>query len=191
MPTNEQKRGYIARPGPRFANRSTQPDGRNCGLVRREHHNSRQRSSERYFSSACRSDQPRPATEPEPEKPTPPVSIKKSIADDFLISMGDGKKYKSLKRHLSGRGLTPSSTARSGDCPRTILWLLLPIPPTFGARQGPRPRAEKGRGSHRRSCSEEPVQAESGGSGRSCVAGILTGWGRPSRSSHLQSGVGT
>jgi predicted transcriptional regulator len=44
---------------------------------------------------------------PEPEKLTPPVSIRKSIGDDFLISMEDGRRYKSLKRHLAGRGLTP------------------------------------------------------------------------------------
>ena len=30
----------------------------------------------------------------------PAVSIKKSITPDFLISLEDGKKYKSLKRHL-------------------------------------------------------------------------------------------
>jgi len=35
-----------------------------------------------------------------PEKLAPAVSIKKSITPDFLISLEDGKKYKSLKRHL-------------------------------------------------------------------------------------------
>jgi predicted transcriptional regulator len=34
----------------------------------------------------------------EPQKPF--VSIKKSVTPDFLISLEDGKKYKSLKRHL-------------------------------------------------------------------------------------------
>ncbi len=43
----------------------------------------------------------------EPEKPTPPVPIKKSITPDYLISLEDGKRYKSLRRHLKGRGLTP------------------------------------------------------------------------------------
>jgi predicted transcriptional regulator len=42
-----------------------------------------------------------------PEKRQPPVPIKKSITPDFLISLEDGKRYKSLKRHLKGRGLTP------------------------------------------------------------------------------------
>ena len=43
----------------------------------------------------------------EPEKREPPVSIKKSITPDFLISMEDGRRYKTLRRHLAGRGLTP------------------------------------------------------------------------------------
>ena len=41
-------------------------------------------------------------------RPTPPVSIKKSITPDYLISLEDGRRYKSLKRHLSGRGLSPA-----------------------------------------------------------------------------------
>src|SRR5918993_2434777 len=43
----------------------------------------------------------------EPEKRQPPVSIKKSLTPEFLISLEDGRPYKSLKRHLTGRGLTP------------------------------------------------------------------------------------
>lgn len=45
---------------------------------------------------------------PEPEKLVPLVPIKKSITPDYLISLEDGRRYKSLKRHLSGRGLTPA-----------------------------------------------------------------------------------
>ena len=45
---------------------------------------------------------------PEPEKLTPIVPIKKTITPDYLISLEDGRRYKSLKRHLSGRGLTPA-----------------------------------------------------------------------------------
>ncbi len=33
-----------------------------------------------------------------PAKLEPPVSIKKSVTDDYLISMEDGRQYKSLKR---------------------------------------------------------------------------------------------
>lgn len=35
------------------------------------------------------------------------AEIRKSIGADSLISFEDGKGYQSLKRHLSGRGLTP------------------------------------------------------------------------------------
>lgn len=38
----------------------------------------------------------------------PPVSIKRSITPDYLISLEDGKQYKSLKRHLAGKGLSPA-----------------------------------------------------------------------------------
>jgi predicted transcriptional regulator len=49
-------------------------------------------------------------TEPAPvaDKRVPPVSIRKSVTPDFLVSLEDGRQYKSLKRHLAGRGLTPS-----------------------------------------------------------------------------------
>ncbi|MBA4223376.1 MAG: transcriptional regulator, partial [Methylobacterium sp.] len=40
-----------------------------------------------------------PAPAPE-EKAVPAVSIKKSISPDYLICLEDGKKFKSLKRHL-------------------------------------------------------------------------------------------
>lgn len=49
--------------------------------------------------------QPKPA--PEAERPVPAVPIKKSVNPDYLISLEDGQRYKSLKRHLNGRGLTP------------------------------------------------------------------------------------
>ena len=34
-------------------------------------------------------------------KQEPAVSVRKSITDDYLICLEDGKKFKSLKRHLS------------------------------------------------------------------------------------------
>ncbi|MGY2048404.1 MucR family transcriptional regulator [Methylobacterium sp. JK268] len=45
--------------------------------------------------------------EPEPEKLVPPVPIKKTVTPDHIISLEDGKPYKTLKRHLAGRGLSP------------------------------------------------------------------------------------
>ena len=40
------------------------------------------------------------AVEPEPEPKEPAVPIRKSIAPDYLICLEDGRKFKSLKRHL-------------------------------------------------------------------------------------------
>jgi predicted transcriptional regulator len=47
------------------------------------------------------------APEKPAEKPLPPVSLRKSVTPDYLISLEDGRRYKSLKRHLAGQGLTP------------------------------------------------------------------------------------
>jgi predicted transcriptional regulator len=56
------------------------------------------------------------AAVPEPLKP--PVAIKKSITPDYLISLEDGRQYKSLKRHLAGRGLTPEQYREKWGLPR-------------------------------------------------------------------------
>ena len=37
---------------------------------------------------------------PEREEPKPKVAVKKSVMPDFIICLEDGKKFKSLKRHL-------------------------------------------------------------------------------------------
>ena len=42
------------------------------------------------------------------EKPTP-AQIRKSIGDDGLVSFLDGKRYKTLKRHLTTHGYDPRS----------------------------------------------------------------------------------
>lgn len=43
-----------------------------------------------------------------PTEYTPAVSVRKSLAsNDYIISMIDGKPYKTLRRHLSTHGLTP------------------------------------------------------------------------------------
>jgi len=40
------------------------------------------------------------AVEAPAEAPKPAVSVKKSVTPDFIICLEDGKKFKSLKRHL-------------------------------------------------------------------------------------------
>jgi predicted transcriptional regulator len=56
--------------------------------------------------------------EPEPVTYTPAVQVRKSITSDHIISLIDGKGYKSLKRHLSGRGLTPDQYRQRYGLPR-------------------------------------------------------------------------
>jgi predicted transcriptional regulator len=42
------------------------------------------------------------------DKPKPAVNPKRSVTDDYIICLEDGKKFKSLKRHLMTHyGLTP------------------------------------------------------------------------------------
>ena len=47
----------------------------------------------------------------------PPVSVKKSITANHLISMEDGRPYKSLKRHLTARGITPAQYREKWSLP--------------------------------------------------------------------------
>lgn len=50
-----------------------------------------------------------PAVEEAEKAYEPAVSVRKSLANpDFIVSMIDGKPYRTLKRHLSGNGLTPA-----------------------------------------------------------------------------------
>jgi predicted transcriptional regulator len=52
------------------------------------------------------------------DKPTPAVSVKKSVTPDAIISLIDGKPYKSMKRHLARHGLTPAQYRERYDLPR-------------------------------------------------------------------------
>ncbi|WP_322966055.1 MucR family transcriptional regulator [Sphingomonas fuzhouensis] len=49
-----------------------------------------------------------PAVEEAPQDYAPAVSVRKSLASkDHIVSMIDGKPYKTLRRHLATHGLTP------------------------------------------------------------------------------------
>jgi len=41
------------------------------------------------------------------DPPAPAVSIRKSVTPDYLICLDDGKRFKSLRRHLTMLGMTP------------------------------------------------------------------------------------
>lgn len=43
----------------------------------------------------------------EQPKPEPAVAVKKSVHHSYLVSLEDGKRYQTLRRHLSALGMTP------------------------------------------------------------------------------------
>jgi len=53
------------------------------------------------------------------EPPTPAVSIRKSVTPEYLICLDDGKRFKSLRRHLAKLGMTPEQYRAKWDLPAT------------------------------------------------------------------------
>ena len=57
--------------------------------------------------------------EPKTEELKPAVPIKKSVTDDYLISLETGKKFKSLKRHLmTSYGMSPDDYRTKWGLPK-------------------------------------------------------------------------
>jgi predicted transcriptional regulator len=55
---------------------------------------------------------------PEAEVLVPVVPIRKSVTPGFLICLDDGKKFKSLKRHLASHGMTPDQYRTKWSLPK-------------------------------------------------------------------------
>ena len=52
------------------------------------------------------------------EPPKPAVSVKKSITPDYIVGLEDGKKFKSLKRHLRTQyNMTPEQYSEKWGLP--------------------------------------------------------------------------
>src|SRR5271168_1287857 len=51
------------------------------------------------------------------ESPAPAVSIRKSVTPDYLICLDDGRKFKSLRRHLGALGITPEQYRAKWNLP--------------------------------------------------------------------------
>ncbi len=59
-----------------------------------------------------------PVPPPQVEKPKPAVSVKRSVTDDYIICLEDGKKFKSLKRHLMTHyNMSPEEYREKWDLP--------------------------------------------------------------------------
>lgn len=53
----------------------------------------------------------------QPEAVPPAVPVRRSITPDFLICLDDGKRFKSLRRHLTVLGLTPAQYREKWNLP--------------------------------------------------------------------------
>ena len=97
-----------------------------------------------------------PKPEPAPPVQTPAVSIKKSITDDYLICLEDGKKFKSLKRHLQQAfGLSPDEYRAKWGLPRDYPM----VAPGYAAKRSQLAK-ESGLGSDRRKPAQPVAEVE-------------------------------
>jgi hypothetical protein len=51
------------------------------------------------------------------DPPAPAVSIRKSVTPDYLICLDDGRRFKSLRRHLTALGMTPEQYRQKWNLP--------------------------------------------------------------------------
>jgi predicted transcriptional regulator len=65
------------------------------------------------------------------QKQEPPMPWKKAIKPDYIISFEDGKQYKSMKRHLTTRGMTPEQYREKWGLPRDFPM----VAPNYSARR--------------------------------------------------------
>jgi predicted transcriptional regulator len=81
------------------------------------------------------------AAEPESAPPrveakTPAVPIRRSITPDFLICLDDGKRFKSLRRHLAGLGMTPAQYREKWTLPSNYPM----VAPNYAAQRSALPK---------------------------------------------------
>lgn len=101
---------------------------------------------------------------PLPETLTPAVPIKRSVTDDYIVCLEDGRKLKMLKRHLmTAYGMTPEEYRAK--------WGLKPdypmVAPTYAAK---RQELAKKIGLGRKPRAPEPAAAPKGRSRKKAVA---------------------
>ena len=106
-----------------------------------------------------------PERGPEPSVHVPAVSVRKSLASrDHIISMIDGKPYRTLRRHLAAHGLTPDEyRARYGLRPDYPM-----VAATYSERRSALAR-ELGLGQKGRAARSRAVKIP--GRGQRCEAG--------------------
>jgi predicted transcriptional regulator len=89
-------------------------------------------------------------------KPSPAVPVKKSITPDFLISLEDGRQYKSLKRHLrTAYGMSPEEYRAKWSLPKDYPM----VAPNYAAARSAFAKAA-GLGNSRRAVAKAPVRGK-------------------------------
>ena len=91
----------------------------------------------------------------QPKEPLiPAVPIKKFVQPDYIVCLEDGKKFKSLKRHLRTKfDMTPEQYRAKWDLPRDYPM----VAPNYASR-----RSELGEGARSRSNAQREVGQEKG-----------------------------
>jgi len=86
------------------------------------------------------------------EPPKPFVPIRKSVTPDYIISLEDGRQFRSMKRYLAGKGMTPDDYRAKWGLPKDYPMVApnyaaqrLELAKKLGLGQGGRKRAAKGR----------------------------------------------
>ncbi|WP_237482150.1 MucR family transcriptional regulator [Lichenibacterium dinghuense] len=60
----------------------------------------------------------KPEQLPVPVELKPAVPIRKSVTEDYIVSLEDGRKFKSMRRYLAGLGMTPDEYRAKWGLPR-------------------------------------------------------------------------
>ena len=90
------------------------------------------------------------------EPKAPAVSIKKSVQPDYIVCLEDGKRFKSLKRHLrTVYNLTPEQYRAKWGLPASYPM----VAPNYAATRSELAKS-MGLGARRKAAEAEPVQAE-------------------------------
>src|SRR5215204_3452524 len=96
------------------------------------------------------------AAEKPKEELRPAVSIKKSVQPDYIVCLDDGRRFKSLKRHLrTTYNLTPEQYRAKWGLPASYPM----VAPNYAAARSELAR-QMGLGARRKAAEAEPVQAE-------------------------------
>jgi predicted transcriptional regulator len=72
-----------------------------------------------------------PGAQPVEPPLTPAVPVKKSVTPDYIVSLEDGRKFKSMKRYLGLLGMTPDDYRRKWSLPADYPM----VAPNYAARR--------------------------------------------------------